>query len=98
MNNFNGERLKLARIYRNMTASELAEKIGVTRQAVLQYEKNENNPKLDTEFTIITTLHFPRDFFYKDNLYDVPVENTFFRALSSTKKLIYKHRKKKLKL
>ena len=48
MNNFNGERLKLARIYRNMTASELAEKIGVTRQAVLQYEKNENNPKLDT--------------------------------------------------
>lgn len=24
MNNFNGERLKLARIYRNMTASELA--------------------------------------------------------------------------
>ena len=45
MNNFNGERLKLARIYRNMTASELAEKIGVTRQAVLQYEKNENNPK-----------------------------------------------------
>ena len=87
MSNFNGERLKLARIYRNMTASELAEKIGVSRQAVLQYEKNESNPKLETEFTIITTLHFPRDFFYMDSLYNVPVENTFFRALSSTKKI-----------
>jgi len=87
MNNFNGERLKLARIYRNMTASELAEKIGVSRQAVLQYEKNESKPKLETEFTIITTLHFPRDFFYMDNLEKMPVENTFFRALSSTKKI-----------
>lgn len=98
MNNFNGERLKLARIYRNMTASELAEKLGVTRQAVLQYEKNENNPKLDTEFTIITTLHFPRDFFYKDNLYDVPVENTFFRALSSTKKIDLQTQEEKTKI
>ena len=87
MNNFNGKRLKLARIYRNMTASELAEKIGVSRQAVLQYEKNESNPKLETEFTIITTLHFPRDFFYMDDLDKIPVENTFFRALSSTKKI-----------
>lgn len=87
MNNFNGERLKLARIYRNMTASELADKIGVSRQAVLQYEKNESNPKLETEFTIITTLHFPRDFFYMDNLSKLPVENTFFRALSTTKKI-----------
>ena len=87
MNNFNGERLKLARIYRNMTASELAEKIGVSRQAVLQYEKNESNPKLETEFSIITTLHFPRDFFYMDNLSNIPINNTFFRALSSTKKI-----------
>lgn len=87
MNNFNGERLKLARIYRNMTASELADKLRVSRQAVLQYEKNENKPKLETEFTIITTLHFPRDFFYMDNLDNMFVGNTFFRALSSTKKI-----------
>lgn len=98
MNNFNGERLKLARIFRNMTASELAEKIGVSRQAVLQYEKNEINPKLDTEFTIITILHFPRDFFYKDNLFDLPVENTFFRALSTTKKIDLQTQEEKTKI
>lgn len=97
MNNFNGERLKLARIYRNMTASELADKIGVSRQAVLQYEKNESKPKLETEFTIITTLHFPRDFFYMDNLNSVPVENTFFRALSTTKKIDLQTQEEKTK-
>ena len=97
MNNFNGERLKLARIYRNMTASELADKIGVSRQAVLQYEKNESKPKLETEFTIITTLHFPRDFFYMDNINMVPVENTFFRALSTTKKIDLQTQEEKTK-
>lgn len=98
MSNFNGERLKLARIYRNMTASELADKIGVTRQAVMQYEKNESNPKLETEFTIITTLHFPRDFFYKENSNILPVENTFFRALSSTKKIDLQTQEEKTKM
>ena len=97
MNNFNGERLKLARIYRNMTASELADKIGVSRQAVLQYEKNESKPKLETEFTIITTLHFPRDFFYMDNLSNVPIENTFFRALPTTKKIDLQTQEEKTK-
>lgn len=97
MNNFNGERLKLARIYRNMTASELADKIGVSRQAVLQYEKNESKPKLETEFTIITILHFPRDFFYMDNINMVPVENTFFRALSTTKKIDLQTQEEKTK-
>ena len=97
MSNFNGKRLKLARIYRNMTTSELAEKIGVSRQAVLQYEKNENKPKLETEFKIITILHFPRDFFYTDRLNSLQVENTFFRALSTTKKIDLQTQEEKTK-
>lgn len=98
MNNFNGDRLKLARIYRNMTASELAEKLGVTRQAVLQYEKNDINPKLEMEFKIITTLRFPKDFFYKDSLDTLSVENTFFRALSTTKKIDLQTQEEKTKI
>lgn len=99
MNNFNGERLKLARIYRNMTASELAEKLGVTRQAILQYEKNEIKPKLEMEFKIITTLRFPKDFFYKkDNLNNLLIENTFFRALSTTKKIDLQTQEEKTKI
>ena len=98
MDNFNGERLKLARIYRNMTASELAEILGVSRQAVMQYEKNDSKPKLETEFNIITRLHFPRDFFYKDSLDKLLVENTFFRALSSTKKIDLQTQEEKTKI
>lgn len=98
MNNFNGERLKLARIYRNMTASELAELIGVTRQAVMQYEKNENKPKLETEFKIITGLHFPREFFYEKTLDTLLVDNTFFRALSTTKKIDLQTQEEKTKI
>lgn len=98
MNNFNGERLKLARIYRNMTASELAEEIGVSRQAVMQFEKNDNKPKLETEFKIITKLHFPRDFFYQKSLKEMLVENTFFRALSTTKKIDLQTQEEKTKI
>lgn len=98
MNNFNGQRLKLARIYRNMTASELAEKLGVTRQTILQYEKNDINPKLEMEFKIITTLRFPKDFFYKDDLDKLLIENTFFRALSTTKKIDLQTQEEKTKI
>lgn len=86
-NEFNGERLKLARTYRNYTISDFAKKINVTKQAVLQYEKGEIKPKSQTEFDIITTLRFPQEFFYQKEFQGLKVENTFFRALSSTKKI-----------
>lgn len=85
--NFNGNRLKLARIYRNYSITDFARKIDVTKQAVLQYEQNEINPKPETEFKIITTLSFPREFFYQENIENINVNNTFFRALSTTKKI-----------
>lgn len=85
--NFNGERLKLARIYRNYTISDFAKMIDVTKQAILQYEKNEIRPKPDTEFRITTALRFPREFFYQEDLKCVSTDNTFFRALSTAKKI-----------
>ena len=43
--NFNGDRLRIARIYRNMTISDLGKKISVTKQAISQYEKGIIAPK-----------------------------------------------------
>ncbi|MCJ0438956.1 helix-turn-helix transcriptional regulator, partial [Clostridioides difficile] len=40
--NFNGERLKKARIYRGMTVAELAERIDCQRQTVSMYENNKS--------------------------------------------------------
>ena len=75
--NFNGERLKKARIYRNMTISELAEKIDVTKQAVSQYEKGVISPKPEVLFKLISTLDFPMDFFKEEDLVNSKIENTF---------------------
>lgn len=84
---FNGERLNIARIFRNMTVSDLAEKVGVTKQAISQYEKNQSNPKPDTLFQFVCLLGFPKEFFMEEESYKLDVDNTFFRALSSTKNL-----------
>lgn len=35
---FNGDRLRLARTYRNVSETELAERIGVQRQTISMYE------------------------------------------------------------
>ena len=51
------------------------------------------------DFKIITTLRFPKDFFYKkDNLNNLLIENTFFRALSTTKKIDLQTQEEKTKI
>lgn len=84
---FSGERLRKARIYRNMTISELADKISVTKQAISQYEKNIITPKPDVLFQIVTVLKFPMAFFTEKDDFETNIENTFFRALNSAKVL-----------
>lgn len=85
---FNGERLKTARIFRGMSISELAEQIGVTRQAISQYEKNQTTPKAEMLFQIVTLLKFPLAFFTENEAnFKAHTENTFFRALASAKTL-----------
>ena len=84
---FNGERLKTARIFRNITVSELAEKVDVTKQAISQYEKNQSNPKPDVLYQFVWVLGFPKEFFMEEDDNKVNIENTFFRALSTTKDL-----------
>lgn len=85
--NFNGERLRKARIYRNMTISELANNISVTKQAVSQYEKGIISPKPEVLFQLVSALDFPLAFFKEKEKNYTKVENTFFRAQLSTKKL-----------
>lgn len=87
---FNGERLKTARIFRNMTISELTEKINITKQAISQFEKSQPNPikpKPDTLYQFVWVLGFPKEFFMEEDSYKVNIANTFFRALSTTKNL-----------
>lgn len=41
---FNGERLKKARIYRGLTVAELAEQVGCQRQTLSMYEISKSQP------------------------------------------------------
>ncbi len=83
---FNGQRLKMARIYRNMNITELAELVGVKKQSISQFENGIIKPKPETEYMLVRALDFPRSFFYQKAL-AFNIENTFFRALSSTNAL-----------
>lgn len=71
---------------RGLTISDLAERIGVSKQAISQFELGEHTPKPETVMSLINTLHFPKSFFYRE-FKEQYVGNTFFRAnATATKK------------
>ncbi len=83
---FNPKRLREARLIRGLTISDLADRIGVSKQAISQFELGEHTPKPETIMLIINTLHFPKSFFYRE-FKEQFVGNTFFRAnATATKK------------
>jgi len=82
---FNPKRLKEARLLRGFSISELAGKIGISKQAISQFELGESIPKLETMLALINTLKFPKNYFYKPSK-EQYVGNTFFRANSKITK------------
>lgn len=84
---FNGERLKIARIYRGMAVAELAEKLDLQRQTVSMYENNKlKNPEIPTIIKMSNVLGFPKKFFMERDNIDIKVGSTYFRALLTTNK------------
>lgn len=83
---FNGERLKTARLYRNKTIKELADDTEITKQSISQFENNKSVPSLETLLKIINALNFPREYFYQEDDKSIHNGNMFFRALAATSK------------
>lgn len=85
MRKFNASRLVEARTYNNITGEDLAQAIGVKKQAISQFENNKAFPEYDTACKISEALHFPIQYFFEE---DVPMlqGNTYFRALFSSNK------------
>ena len=84
-NRVNSERIKEARLFRKMTMADLAESVGINKQAISQFENNKTTPEPLTLRKISEALDFPYSFFLE---YDKPstIGNTYFRALYSSKK------------
>lgn len=83
---FNGERLKKARIYRGLTVADLAERVGCQRQTLSMYEISKSQP-MDkmTVANIARVLDFPLNFFYEQNPQSVS-HTVYFRSLLTTNK------------
>ncbi|MCC0654222.1 ImmA/IrrE family metallo-endopeptidase [Clostridioides sp. ES-S-0001-03] len=92
MNNFNGERLKKARIYREMTVVELAQKMKCERQVISMYENNKLKPSDNIIKRIAKELYFPSKFFLEKEK-KIIQGSSYFRALLTTNK---KYRKKQV--
>ena len=83
---FNGERLKKARLYRGLTVAELAEQVGCQRQTLSMYEISKSQPA-DSKIVaqISQILDFPITFFYEHSNM-APISTVYFRSLLTTSK------------
>lgn len=82
---FNGSRLREGRIYRGYTITDLADKLGVSKQMISKYENDKAIPTFEAMVNIINTLKFPREYFYENSV-EVKTGNTYFRSLLTTGK------------
>ena len=83
---FNGERLKKARIYRGLKVAELAERVGCQRQTLSMYEICKSQPADSKIVELISReLDFPVDFFY-EHPEPIPASTIYFRSLLTTSK------------
>lgn len=93
---FNGARLKKARQFNALTIGEVAEAIGVSNQAISQFENNKAEPKTENLFQLVNLLGFPKEYYFEKDIINVTVGSTYFRSMSSTSKKIKKLRLKRL--
>ncbi|OCZ49931.1 XRE family transcriptional regulator [Dehalobacter sp. TeCB1] len=86
MKQFNGNRLKNARLYRGLTVEELAEKIEVSKQTVSQYENDKIAPTFEKILSLSGELQFPYEYFIQPDSFKVKSGSTYFRSLLKTNK------------
>lgn len=82
---FNGERLREARRFRQLSITELGEKVGVSKQMISKYERNSAQPSPETYQKIVLTLGFPLKFYQLEDRFEYQDSGTFYRSrLTST--------------
>lgn len=83
---FNGKNLTNIRILRDLSRKQLADKVGVTEQAIWQYENGYVSPKLEvinklkTVFEVKSSYFYNQDLLTNSNLNNINVENIAYRS------------------
>lgn len=75
---------------------DLAEKSGLSRQMISNYETGKTKPKAETLLNLISVLNFPRNFFSAD-LPDIHSGAIYFRSQSAATKKVRDMQKERLK-
>lgn len=86
MKQFNGNRLKQARLYNGLTVEELAKKINISAQAESQYEIGKIIPQFDKIIEFSKILNFPVQYFLQDYDFNIQSGSSYFRSLMKTQK------------
>lgn len=79
---FNNTRFALARKRRGLTKRALAKDVGVTDRSITAYESGQTVPESQTIEKIANALRFPVEFFFADDVEELPVEVASFCALT----------------
>ncbi|AKV96837.1 XRE family transcriptional regulator [Marinobacter sp. MA] len=79
---FNNTRFALARKRRGLTKRALAKEVSVTDRSITAYESGQTVPENHTVDKIANALRFPVEFFFADDVEELPVEVASFRALT----------------
>jgi Zn-dependent peptidase ImmA (M78 family)/transcriptional regulator with XRE-family HTH domain len=82
---FSGRRLLEAREARGISRTELARQLGVSKQAVSQYEKGQRSPSGDVLFGMARNLGVPLHFFMERKAAQV-TGTVFFRSMAAATK------------
>lgn len=65
-----GSQIKKARLANGLTQKELADLIGVTKNAVTNYEHDTSSPKEPILFELLKVLHIDANYIFQDFMYD----------------------------
>lgn len=84
---FQGTKLKNARLFRGKTLTELATLTGISKQSISLYENGTNRPDHERVLSISQALDIPYEFFFQEDSFNTLTEATYFRALMSATKM-----------
>jgi Zn-dependent peptidase ImmA (M78 family)/DNA-binding XRE family transcriptional regulator len=84
---FSGKRLKIARLYRGLTLTELANRSEISKQSISLYENEKNLPEHQRVRNLSAILNFPYDFFFQKDSFETTTDVVYFRSLASATKL-----------
>lgn len=74
-----GTQIKKARLSQNLTQKQLADLIGVTKNAVTNYERDTSSPKEPILFELLKVLHIDANYLFQDYMMDSVV---FYRTVT----------------